>query len=138
MQHLVPHNKWVHKRVDSTWPAKLVLFFVGSLSHSSFYTLFSPPKSTLHFNSHSSSLLLYSYKPLVTLRLLPPNSVIVPQNHITFLCSYLFALLEIHFSPSFCWSSLLYQSTGVQKNRLLYFFAPFICPARRWLFVTDV
>ena len=76
-----------------SFPYLLLLIFspIQSLVNISLLFIFSFPLS----NPHTSSLLLHSYKPLITLRLLPPNSVIVRTSEsYDFLCSYLFVLLE--------------------------------------------
>ena len=107
------------------------MFFSSlSSSPSSFYTLFTPPKSSLYLiNPHSTSCLLSFLQTT-------PQSYIISQfNHCTsesyeFLCSYLFVLLENPLLAFILLLSLLYCCA---KNRLLYFFTPFICLARRWL-----
>ena len=64
-QHLVPHNQWIHKRVGSiyceivSYPQQLfIFFFFVSFSFLLLYSLFSPPKSTIHLNSHTSSFFI--------------------------------------------------------------------------------
>ena len=103
-------------------------FFSFSASPSSFYTLFSPPKSSLHLNPHSSSLLLSFLQPT-------PQSYTTSQfNHCTsesyeFLCSHLFVLLE---NPRLAFILFVVLALPLCKTGC-YFFAPFVCLARRWL-----
>ena len=109
-------------------------FFSLPPSPSSFYTIASPPKSADHLNPHSSFLLL-SF-----LQTTPQSQTTSQFNHCTsesyeFLCSHLFVLLE---NPHLAFNLFSHPySTAAQKVGC-YFFAPFVCLARRWLCVRDV
>ena len=69
-------------------PLRILLTF-----HYYLYSLF--PSQIRTPPQYSHFFILHSYKPLLTLRSLPPNSVIVRTSEsYDFLCSYLFVLLE--------------------------------------------
>ena len=89
-----------------------------SSSPSSFYTLFSPPKSALHLNPHSSSLLLSFLQTT-------PQSYSTSQfNHCTsesyeFLCFIRKPTSRLHFVG--CPYSTAVQKTGCYISSLLLF-----------------
>ena len=93
-------------------------FFSFSASPSSFYTLFSPPKSSLHLNPHSSSLLLSFLQTT-------PQSYTTSQfNHCTsesyeFLCFIRKPTSRLHFVG--CPYSTAVQKTGCYISSLLLF-----------------